>query len=243
MITDVGIDLDGVMYDFATVFRSYAQDRMGKELSAPTKWDFYKEWGMTDEQFNQWLEEGVKNLRLFNYLRPMHNTLEGWQLLRDNKLNIHVLTHRHPHSYEQTVQWLMKYDLIPNSLHFGTNKTILKTLALDECAAIDDMPQYYDSYNNIGVLSFFRTQPWNDTRKGRRVSDLLEFAEAILAINKAKEVLRDFATSPIIRPNIWTSSKFPTDQLQASINTNPHVNSGTIINYTETMGFRRKHEW
>lgn len=247
MITDVGIDLDGVMYDFAWVFHKYAQDRMGKELSEPSTWDFYREWGMTDEQFNEWLEDGVKNLRLFDYLNPLFNTHEGWKLLKDNNIKIHVLTHRSPHSYEQTVQWLVKNNLIPDSLHFGQNKTILKTLAQDECAAIDDMVQFYDSYNKEGVLSFLRTQPWNQERRARRCADLLEFAQAIVAINASKQFLLEHASLSKNRLDKLSSIKFPLSnpdsqyQIINNYTQDPHKNEKRIIKYNYYPKFR--YDW
>jgi uncharacterized protein (DUF924 family) len=134
VITDVGIDMDGVIYDFAKVFHAYAQTKMGKELPLPTTWDFYKEWGLTDQQFDEWLVEGVQKAQLFNCDAPMDNTVEGWNLLKENDIKIHLLTHRGSVSYEQTIHWLERFGFYPDSLHFGTNKGILKAFATDDQA-------------------------------------------------------------------------------------------------------------
>ena len=219
MITDVGIDLDGVMYDFASVFHEYAQNRLNKELSIPTTWDFYHEWGLTDADFELMLQEGVQKLRLFDSAPPLNNTIAGWQLLKDNGISIHVLTHRGYIAYEQTAQWLIKYGLIPDSLHFVKNKTILNIIAKDECAAIDDYPLYYDQYEKAGILSFLRTQPWNGEKYARRVGDLMEFAENIIAINKHKKALIEL-------PNNKSKQFLSDSQFQKQpITTNPHINT------------------
>lgn len=189
MITDVGIDLDGVIYDFASVFHAYAQSRLNKQLSVPERWDFYKDWGMTDRDFETMLAEGIKEERIFDRDAPMPRTVEGWNLLKENNIKIHVLTHRGHLAYEQTVQWLIKYGLIPDSLHFVNNKTILNIIAEDECAAIDDYPLYYDKYEKANILSFLRTQPWNGEKYARRVDDLLEFAKRVVTLNLSKKAL------------------------------------------------------
>ena len=234
MITDVGIDMDGVIYDFAKVFHEYAQNRMNKELSKPTKWDFYKEWGMLDEQFDEWLIEGVQELRLFNCDAPMENTVEGWNLLKQNDIKIHVLTHRGHVSYEQTVQWLNRFGLYPDSLHFGTNKGILKTFATDECASIDDYPLYYTKYDRAGVISFLRTQPWNEQMYARRVKDLLDFANKVITINEAQKVLIELPVAPKPKTHIiWEPNKNPTSTYtQVYKDTNPHENNFKKMRWT-----------
>lgn len=189
MITDVGIDLDGVIYDFAGVFHEFVQNRSGITLPEPAKWDFYKDWGMTDKDFDIILAEATQKMRIFDSVAPMENTVDGWNLLKTHGIKIHVLTHRGHLAYEQTASWLNKYGLIPDSLHFGDNKTILSTIATDECAAIDDYPLYYDRYEKANILSFLRTQPWNGEKYARRVDDLLEFAEKIVTLNNSKKAL------------------------------------------------------
>jgi uncharacterized HAD superfamily protein len=225
VITDVGIDMDGVIYDFAKVFHAYAQTKMGKELPLPTTWDFYKEWGLTDQQFDEWLVEGVQKAQLFNCDAPMDNTVEGWNLLKENNIKIHLLTHRGSVSYEQTIQWLERFGFYPDSLHFGTNKGILKAFATDECAAIDDYPLYYTQYDRAGVISFLRTQPWNEQVYARRVTDLLDFAKKVVTINEAQKVLIELPVAPKSKSHIiWEPNKNPTSTYtQIYKDTNPHA--------------------
>jgi hypothetical protein len=214
VITDVGIDIDGVMYDFASVFHEFVQNRSGITLPAPKTWDFYKQWGMSDKDFETLLAEGTEKMRIFDSVAPMENTIEGWNLLKAHGIKIHVLTHRGHLAYAQTVQWLTKYGLIPDSLHFVNNKTILNIIATDECAAIDDYPLYYDQYEKANILSFLRTQPWNGEKYARRVDDLLEFAESIVAINNAKKALIELPNkkSRTITPAEPAYVKYPTEQ-------------------------------
>lgn len=231
MITDVGIDLDGVMYDFAGVFHEFVQNRSGMTLPKPERWDFYKDWGMTDKDFEILLAEAIDKMRIFDSVAPMENTVEGWNLLKANGIKIHVLTHRGHLAYEQTVKWLTKYGLIPDSLHFGDNKTILKKIAKDECAAIDDYPLYYDRYEKADILSFLRTQPWNGEKYARRVDDLLEFAEKVVTLNNSKKALIELPNkrSRTIEPKEPMYTKYSPLKKQETYTTppkkwNPHEN-------------------
>jgi hypothetical protein len=229
VITDVGIDIDGVMYDFANVFHEFVQNRSGVTLPKPQTWDFYKEWGMTDKDFDTLLAEGIEKMRIFDSVAPMKNTIEGWNLLKANGVKIHVLTHRGHLAYAQTVQWLTKYGLIPDSLHFGNDKTILKTIATDECAAVDDYTVYYDKYEKADILSFLRNQPWNEEKYARRVSDLLDFAEKVVMINNSKKALIELPNkksqlkkvdvSKFYLENPKTSTTKPWDTKQANFKT------------------------
>lgn len=233
MITDVGIDLDGVMYDFASVFHEYAQNRLNKELSTPQTWDFYHEWGMSDVEFEILLAEGIQKLRLFNLAPPMEKTVEGWNLLKEQGIQLHVLTHRGHLAYEQTVQWLTKHGLIPDSLHFVRTKSILKIISKDECAAIDDYPLYYDQYEKAGILSFLRTQPWNAEKYARRATDLLDFAEKVVTLNNAKKALLELPRAKAF----VTPKPSPTVSKNLSakpMTTNPiHEQSSYVVKYYE----------
>lgn len=184
MITDVGVDLDGVLYDFAGAFHSYCERTLGRELPAPTKWDFYHEWGLSDEQFQKMLRDATTDFRIFMVNKPMEGAISGWQSLLDQGINIHILTHRHPDAYLQTIDWLTLHDLLPHGLHFGQNKTILKILAKDECAAIDDHYYYYKEYVDADIIAFMCDQPWNSAAIGQRVNNLYEFAERVRIYNE-----------------------------------------------------------
>lgn len=205
MITDVGIDLDGVLYDFAGVFHDYAQERSGKELPPATKWDFYTEWGMSDAEFREWLYDATTNHNIFSIAAPSDDTLDAWDYLQQAEIKIHVLTHRHPEAYAQTIEWLHRYELTPDSLHFGENKEILNTISPRTSASLDDFYGYYQKYEKAGVLSFLCDQPWNREYPARRAFDFLDFVNKILLINEAEEARKvTAAPEPPKRTGITT---------------------------------------
>lgn len=190
LITDVGIDLDGVLYDFVGAFKTFCEPRVSRDLPDATKWDFYHEWGLTDEIFDSWLYEATVKNNIFEKNDPIKNAVEGWQALKDMGLTIHILTHRFHPAHEQTCRWLNRHGFITNNLHFGTNKKILRNLATGDSAAVDDHFNYYQDYQKIGVKAFMLTQPWNVNHEGRRVSDLLEFAKYVDVYNEYQRIYK-----------------------------------------------------
>lgn len=185
MITDVGIDMDGVMYDFANTFKSYCENRLqvNSPLPEPKHWEFYEDWGLDKETFYDWLTDATVNDSLFYRGNAYDNTMAGWRKLKAMGMRIHVLTHRHIEAVGQTAEWLQDHNFVPDSIHFGFDKTLLEAIAIDQAAAIDDYTKYYDEYEQVGVKAFLRTHEWNKDHHGRRVDDLLGFADAVETYN------------------------------------------------------------
>jgi hypothetical protein len=131
VITDVGIDMDGVMYDFAGVFKSYCENRLqvNAPLPEPKHWEFYEDWGLSKETFYEWLTDATVSEKVFLTGNPYPNCVAGWQKLRSLNLNIHVLTHRHIEAVGQTSEWLQFHGFIPDSIHFTTHKGVLEAIA------------------------------------------------------------------------------------------------------------------
>ena len=206
MITDIGIDVDGVLYDFVHAFRNYCSKRLARtDLPYPTTWVFYEEWGITKDTFDEWLEEATADSDLFNSQFPYHNSLEGWAKLRTMDVRLHIMTNRAPFAYKQTVEWLDNFGFTPDSLHFGDEKVVLETYVRDQGAAIDDYPKYYRDYENVDVKAFIRTQEWNKAFAGRHVADLLAFARAIEVHNEYHSMEK---LSVRLSPSVVTSNPF-----------------------------------
>lgn len=184
VITDVAVDIDGVMFNFATVIQERTSQFMGVTLPFPTRWEFYEDWGMTHDGFHSYLKRLAVEEDIFDHGSPYHNTTEGWKSLREQGLNIHIITHRPWEAYEQTIKWLERFRFIPDTLHFtGDKASVLAGTTDDECASIDDHYEQYCMYHNRGVHSFLRAQPWNAGHPARRTKDLLDFAESIQFYN------------------------------------------------------------
>jgi hypothetical protein len=185
MITDVAIDLDGVMFDFSTAITKRFSEHFGVQFPTPVNWEFYEEWGLSASNFYQILDKLTVETELFNEGAPIYKTLVGWNNLRDQGLNIHIITHRSQSAYGQTIKWLERYQLIPDSLHFTGNKAeVLQAITVDESASIDDHVEQYVNYQTMGVRGYLFTHDWNRNYPARRVSNLPEFAEEIRLYNQ-----------------------------------------------------------
>jgi hypothetical protein len=201
VITDVGIDMDGVMYDFVKEFKAYCQKHLpfSEPLPDPTHWEFYEDWGISRDTFYEMLTEATIKEQLFSRGSAYDNTFAGWNKLKTMGIHIHIMTHRHIEAVGQTAEWLNRHGFVPDSMHFGTNKTILESIAIDQAAAIDDYIEYYDEYESIGVKAFLRTQEWNMRHRGRRVPDLLAFATAVETYNNYYE-MEEYSYRELVLP-------------------------------------------
>lgn len=185
-ITDVGIDLDGVLYPFSTAFRIYCQERMGQDnLPNPTHWNFFIDWGLEEDTFHTWLKEAATSHRVFATEMPYPTVIEAWDLLRKNDIRIHVMTARPQESWAQTADWLEQYGLVCDSLHFNPTKTFLSHFANGRAAMLDDHIHYYEEARKAGIVPFLLNQPWNqELVNATRVNTVLEFAYAVVGHNK-----------------------------------------------------------
>lgn len=176
-ITDVAVDMDGVIYPFTEAFRSYCAHRLGApDLPTAVDWHFYRSWGLGDEDFAAYLQDACDDFGVFSVLPPEHGTREGWDLLRDLGVRIHVITHRPPAGWSQTADWLMTHDLVPDTLTFTGDKTVAVHHAKGAVAAVEDRVEYHDALVAAGVHTVLVDRPWNSGHPGVRVPDFYGFA-------------------------------------------------------------------
>lgn len=187
MITDFGMDLDGVVYDFASPAVWAFSQVMGQELPEPTHWHFYEDWGLTSEQFYMMLDEITKSHELFDIGSPVLGTLRGWKMLKELGVRIHVITHRSPSAYTQTTRWLERHNLVPDTLHFTDKKAeVLSALTPygGEAYAVDDCADFYTEYHDNGIDAFLFDRPWNRGFPAKRVNSLIDVAEKVGIYNR-----------------------------------------------------------
>lgn len=180
-ITDVGVDLDGVIYPFVEAFRIYYAGKVdGFDLPTPTNWYFYRDWGITDKQFAELLDDASQSLSLFSMLPPEAGTADGWNLLKDIGVRIHVITHRPPSSWAQTAEWLHLFNLIPDTLIFAKDKTVVSHFGgPGKVAMVEDYVVNHDNLLDAGVFAVLLDRPWNHGHPGVRVKSFADFAALV----------------------------------------------------------------
>lgn len=177
----VGVDLDGVCYDFAGSLRAYLDTLGGLPhgYPEPTRWEFYEDWGFDLQGFLSLCHDGVDAGVIFSYGEPYPNTAEAFAWIKAAGHSIHIVTDRsfgaNGASEAATRAWLDCHGLPFDSLTFSPDKTIVR---LD--VMVDDKPENYAALTAAGVDAWLLTRPWNKHVEGaQRVLDLLHFAEVI----------------------------------------------------------------
>lgn len=185
----VGVDLDGVCYDFVDSVRRHL-DR--PELPDADCWDFFKhQWGMTTADFLACCAEGVDAGVIFRTGEPLPETAWALHALKGMGHTIHIVTNRNfgKRSVQNTADWLADHDLPYHTLTFAADKT---TVPVD--VFIEDNVENYQALDADGVAAFLMDRPWNrhlDT--ARRVWSLTDFVYAVerLADRRPETILEE----------------------------------------------------
>lgn len=177
----VGVDLDGVCYNFSASVREYlALTGWPHACPEPTRWEFYEDWGLGLGAFLDACNEGVDAGVIFSFGDPYPNVREALEIIKAKGHTIHIVTDRsfgtNGASEAATRSWLDRHGLPFDSLTFAADKTVVH---LD--MMIDDKLANYDALEAAGVDVRLLTRAWNqvEDRPRRRVLDLLHFAELV----------------------------------------------------------------
>lgn len=191
-ITDVGIDLDGVLYPFVTAFRQYCIRHLGYSRATtpePTHWHFYEDWNMDKEVFYEHIKIGARDHRLFTEFPPEPTCHHAFDGLREMGIRIHILTHRPQVAEHDTINWLARHNLLPHSIHFVKDKTILKDMAFGKAAMVDDCVDNYVAAKEAGILAVLHSRPWNmEYPDALRVQTMRGFLELVQIHNDPRSL-------------------------------------------------------
>jgi hypothetical protein len=178
---DIGVDLDGVCYDFSAALRRWLQGR-GRppgSMPPPTRWDFYTEqWGMSLPEFLAACNEATDAGFLFADGAPEPGTVMTLRRFADSGHRVHIITDRMfgkgGSAEANTRRWLAAHRIPFSSLTFSPDKTVVRV-----DTAIDDKPGNYEALDAVGHLPYLRSRPWNEGHPARRVGSWAEF-EAVV---------------------------------------------------------------
>ncbi|MFK5691265.1 hypothetical protein ACI3EY_16530 [Ornithinimicrobium sp. LYQ92] len=179
----IGIDLDGVCYDFGSSVREYLvreNIRTHQDCPDPLRWEFYEDWGINLREFLDICHAGVDAGIIFTHGDPFPGTREAFERIKDAGHTIHIVTDRSfgkaGASVAATGAWLHRHDLPFDSLTFSADKTVVK---LD--AMVDDKLTNFRDLDHAGVPTWLYDRPWNHTPTEwlPRVATLNDYAEAV----------------------------------------------------------------
>ncbi|GAB3863265.1 5'-nucleotidase [Nocardioides maradonensis] len=179
----IGIDLDGVCYDFSASLRTYLEMSGGLPdgcvYADVLRWEFYEDWGFSLDEFKQLCHDGVNAGVIFTHGDPFPGVHEAFSRIRVAGHTIHIVTDRSfgrpGAAAAATIDWLARHDLSFDSITFTADKTVAGVDAM-----VDDKPENYAALRDAGVDAHLLTRPWNQHIPGaQRVLDLLHFSEVI----------------------------------------------------------------
>lgn len=180
----VGIDLDGVCYDFGASLAYYLTTHCGWDparCTPPARWEFYEDWGLPLPEFLATCAAGVDAGVVFTHGDPLPGVKDALDRLAAAGHSLHIITDRARGAAQAaTAQWLTAHDLPYDTLTFAADKTVLWTEVM-----VDDKRANIDALEEAGTWGYLMDRPWNQYEgvlpRYRRVADLTEFADAVLA--------------------------------------------------------------
>lgn len=183
---NVGVDLDGCVYPFVEVLRSWVHldtDRPLASLPPPTSWHFFDEqWGYHPDEFPIHVARGVEAGVIFRSGLPIPGSVRVLRQIAEAGHRIHIVTARAAPGAEDVVttstRWWFKTHGVPHtSLTISADKT---TVATD--VFIEDSPANYAALEDAGAHPWFYDQPWNAGVPGRRVHSWAQFRVVVEAL-------------------------------------------------------------
>lgn len=194
----IGIDLDGVCYDFTGAFCRYVD----MNHASVNRWEFYKDWGWSTSLFLKRCREAIKDGELFYSGDLIPGTKKAFDTLRAMGHTIHLVTDRCSLDPDDTSDiiagtrlWLIANGLNYETIHFtGDKDTVVKELELD--FFLDDK---VENYEMVGphTRAYLFDQPWNRMGDGlsdpfRRVGGWSTFVDRVREITDYLDAEKDF---------------------------------------------------
>lgn len=169
MTLRIGLDLDGVVYDFVDDFRQYLVEGMylSGDYPDPTSWNIWDHWPITEEMFAGHLKDAIKFGDLFAHADCTYpGAVAAVRRLADAGHTIHIVTHRPTAAVAATVQWLADVDLPYTTLTFAADKTTVPVNVI-----IEDNVDNALAVVSTGARAILMDRPWNREWEGAEVHD------------------------------------------------------------------------
>lgn len=172
----VAIDLDGVLANsIARWIEIWNENRYPKiSYESVTKWDFWKDLGITQKEFEKIFREVWMN---WEEVEPMEENLAEKIEMLGEFGKIDVVTGRPMEDREFVVKWLDAHGISYSNLVIALKKKSEYPYDL----FIDDSPLIAREVSSTGRLVFLRDQPWNRSVRGSRLVIRVHSLDAAIA--------------------------------------------------------------
>lgn len=163
----LGVDLDGVIYNFEQEFKNYYSELKNipiTSLPSPKQWAFYEDYGLTTEEYYSIAGEAAIKSQIFTQGDVYPGAREGMRELCDLGLDIVIITAREMSTNPEhmdiiksnTEEWLGKNDIPYHELIISNDKTKHNLGVL-----VDDNLSNIEAILLSGGVGFVWDQPWN----------------------------------------------------------------------------------
>jgi hypothetical protein len=178
---DIGVGLDGCLYPFAEVVRSWAAGATGQAMPESKQWAFWKGWGWSDAQFAALRDSGIALGVLYTSGVPNVEVLSAMRRLADKGHRLHVVSSRagawHVDA-EVTREWLWRWGVPYETLHVVDGSKAETVARLGIRVMLDDAVGDGDGLVDVARVVMW-AQPWNEAWAGDRIREGWEF-EAVV---------------------------------------------------------------
>ena len=178
---DIGVGLDGCLYPFADVVRSWAAGSTGQALPESSQWAFWKGWGWTDTQFAALRESGMALGVLYSSGVPNVEVLSAMRRLADKGHRLHVVSSRAGAWHVDaavTREWLWRWGVPYETLHVVEGSKASVAAGLGIRVMLEDSLDAGASLADVARVVMW-AQPWNEAWAGDRIREGWEL-EAIV---------------------------------------------------------------
>lgn len=150
----IGVDLDGVIYDFIHSLRAYAltAEHNNNYNNPHTTWNVWEDWKISREKFIEIFEGFVKHKR-FGFGPEITNASKYLKLLKEDGHQINIITARYDgldrfkgRIIQDTGVWLEKNNIPFDDLNFSVKKEVVLADVY-----IDDAPHNCENLHEKGL--------------------------------------------------------------------------------------------
>lgn len=154
----VGVDVDGVLFDFVGSLRWAWSGQEGPtdQYPDPTSWEMWESWSMTEDEWVKATNDSIDR-GLFRSGWAYPGALAGVRKLHEAGHEVHLITARdQERGGVDTAEWLSHHNVPYDSLTFNADKTCRKVEAF-----IEDNVDNARALRSCGTKSFIMYRPWN----------------------------------------------------------------------------------
>jgi len=154
-------DCDGVLSNFI----GEAAAAWGRQGYVAPRWNFFEDWGLTEEQF--WARIDGQGEDFWTFMQPMSDYQEIYQMCSYFADEVVILTSppRAHWAWSGRVKWIQRMFGGPAFRDFSLTPSGLKHLfAAPGRLLLDDSTPNVDQFKAAGGDSLLWPQPWNENR-------------------------------------------------------------------------------